>query len=155
MGSKFALILAAVAAICIGSYLFLSSGKLEKETSGIVVEDISAISEKWDAEALKSRADPGLIKAMASQGQSAEELLKIYSALGNLKQPASCKFHATQAFMKGGVSHTTVSYDCSADYDKGEAVISLTLIKGDNETKWLIYYINIHSDVFGGGDIIE
>lgn len=154
MGNKVFTALVVVAA-CAGAFLFSCTGKLEKETAGIVVADISAISEKWDAATLKSLADPGLIKAMGSQGQSAEELLKIYSALGKLKQPAECKFHATQVFMKGGVEHTTVSYDCAATYDKGEAAISITLIKGEGETKWLIYYINIHSDIFGGGDIIE
>jgi hypothetical protein len=153
--SKKATIVVLIIVLLAGTAYFLSGRKSseEIETESVIVNAIMAISDKWDAEELKAWADPGLIKAMGSQGQSAEQLMEIYSALGKLKSAPVCKVHTTGTFMKGGERHHTVSYDCAGDYEKGPASISLTLSKSESATEWRIYYINIHSDVFG--EIIE
>lgn len=122
-----------------------------RETAAI--ETVAAISQGWSIDVLKARADPGLIKAMSSQGQSAEELLKIYSVLGNLKSAPECKEKNKGSFTKSEEKHTSYSFDCKAEYEKAPAVVSITLQKSDSETEWKIYYINVHSDIFG--EVIE
>lgn len=154
MKAKSVLIVLMVVAVLAGVFFYVeSSRKTDKETTSIAEESIAAISARWDVEELKRRADPGLINAMASQGQSAEELVKVYSALGPLKSPPSCHVRTTGQFMKEQKPHSTISFECMGNYEKGQAVISLTLSKADEEEKWVIYYLNIHSDVFG--EIIE
>lgn len=145
--------IAIILAIGVGAFFFYPKSAIELETNPIVVEAVNAISESWNGEALRARADPGLIKAMASQGQSAEDLLHIYSVLGKLKQQPDCKVHNTGSFMKGGERHNTISYECAAEYEKGPAMVAMTLSKSETATKWFIYYINIHSDAFA--EIIE
>lgn len=134
---------------------FLSGGNtaLEKETKPIAVDYVNAISANWNPDDLRARTDPGLIKAMSSQGQGPEELMKIYSTLGRLKSEVKCLYRSASEFMKGGEQHDTISYECAVTYEKGPAVVALTLTKSRSEKQWLIYYINIHSDVFG--EVIE
>ncbi len=138
----------------VGAYIMLHHATSTAETDAVAVDNITAISGTWSIDVLKERTDPGLISAMSSQGQSAEELLKIYSVLGKLTKPAECKVHNTGETIKNKEHHVTISYDCEAEYEKGPAVVSLTLIKADSQKKWLIYYINIRSDALGG-DVIE
>lgn len=139
------LVVVAVAAFLIRQH----TTKTDAEEIQVAVEAITAISESWNVDVLKARADPGLIKAMGSQGQSAEELLRIYSVLGKLKQPPVCAVRTTGEFMKGGERHHTVSFECNAEYEKGPAAFSLTLQNSESAPEWLIYYINLRSDVFG------
>lgn len=139
-----------VAAVAVAAFLIRQHTKeKDAEEIQVAVEAVSAISEHWNVDVLKARADPGLIKAMGSQGQSAEELLRIYSTLGALKQPPVCVVRTTGEFMKGGERHHTVSFECNAEYEKGPAAVSLTLQNSESAPEWLIYYINLRSDVFG------
>jgi hypothetical protein len=153
MKKVYALLFLTVLVLAVAAYWSFSSNDLEKETVAIAIEAVEAISESWDAEELKARADPGLIKAMSSQGQSVEQLFQIYSVLGKLKQEVDCKVHTTGSFMKGGERHTTISYECGAEYENGEAVVFITLKRAESATEWQIYYINIRSDTFS--NVIE
>lgn len=136
------------AAIAAAAYYFIPRSNYEQETAPFVVDAITAISDGWDVEELKAWSDPGLIKAMASQGQSAEQLMGIYSVLGKLKEAPNCHARATGMTMKNSERHDTVSHECTAEYEKGQAKISITVIKAQSAKEWQIYYINIHSDVF-------
>ncbi len=156
--SKTQIIMLIVCAALLGGAAFYFANKgdsMEKQTATIVVDAVTAISDGWDASELKAWADPGLIKAMGSQGQSAEQLMRIYSVLGKLKEAPECVVHTTGSFMKNQERHHTISYDCSAEYEKGPAKISITLSKAESATEWQIYYINIHSDVFANGQVQE
>lgn len=134
------------------AFYFASRGdSIETQTLHVAEAAITAISDKWDADELKAWADPGLIKAMGSQGQSAEMLMQIYSALGQLKEEPECTVHTTGSFMKNRERHSTISYQCDATYEKGPAKVAITLSKAESAAEWQIYYINIHSDVFANG----
>ena len=136
-----------------GVYFSLGGNDVEKQTAVIAAKDVTEISESWNGQTLKDMADPGLINAMTSQGQSPEELLKVYSALGKLVAPPECKAKSNSTTIKGGKQHVMIGFECPASYQKGEAVVSLTLTKSESETRWLIYYINIRSDIFA--EVIE
>lgn len=139
--------------VAAAGYFYFRDSRNEQAAVALAGEYIELVSREWNAGTLKELADPGLIKAMASQGQSAEELLNIYSVLGKLKGSMHCRFISTSSTIKGGERHVMDSFECRGEYDKGPAVVSLTLIKADSAQQWLIYYINVHSDVFG--EIIE
>lgn len=135
----------------IGFYFATKGESIESQVGHIAEDAIMAISDGWDTEELKTWSDPGLIKAMGSQGQSAEQLMRIYSALGQLKEKPECGLHSSGSFMKNRERHKTISYNCAAKYEKGPAKIALTLSKADSADEWHIYYINFHSDVFVNG----
>lgn len=134
---------------------YLGQGTETSVARKTAVELITAISDGWRVEELKKRSDPGLIAAMSSQGQSAEELMKIYSVLGALKQAPTCNVKTSGEFMKENERHLTMSMECDAEYEKGRAVISLTLSRAQSSEQWVLYYINIRSEALGGGEVIE
>lgn len=153
--STLVIVILGIAALAAGGFYFMSGKGLEAETTPIAVTAITTISDGWDVDELKAWSDPGLIRAMASQGQSAEQLMGIYSALGKLKQEPECVARATGMTMKNRERHDTVTHECKADYENGEAKISLTLIKAKSAAEWQIYYINIQSDVFASTSRVE
>ncbi len=147
-----------LSAVMLGAvaFFFASRGEsIESQTAKVVVDAVTAISDGWDVAELKAWADPGLIKAMGSQGQSAEQLMQIYSALGKLKEEPECSLHSVGSFMKNRERHSTISYNCAASYEKGPAKVVITLSKAESAAEWQIYYINIHSDVFANGQAQE
>lgn len=149
--SRNQIILLVLGIIAVGAAVFYFATKgesIESQTAHVAEDAITAISDGWDAEELKAWADPGLIKAMGSQGQSAEMLMQIYSALGKLKEKPKCVVHTTGSFMKKSERHNTISYECAVSYEKGPAKVAITLSKAQSAAEWHIYYINIHSDVF-------
>ena len=71
---------------------------IERETSDFVTETIGAITESWNPHALTSRAEPGLIKAMTVQGQSIDDLFRVYRNLGSPSAAAECAVKNTTQF---------------------------------------------------------
>jgi len=115
--------------------------KTQREATAFVVDTVNAMSEKWDAQELVRRADPGLINAMASQGQGVGELFDIYRKLGNLKTPVECHLKDTAEFE----DYTSASITCDAEYDNGPANFLMTIRRGKTESDWIVYYINVSS----------
>jgi hypothetical protein len=133
------LLIIAVIAACV----YLNFNSVEKETAIPVTDCVNAISAHWDPAELKERADPGLIKAMSSQGQSVEELFKVYSKLGKPLDTAHCTLKNTT-----NGTYTSATYDCEMTYENGPATITITIRKKDDQKDWQIYYINIKSPFF-------
>ncbi len=141
-------IVLAVAAMAIVFFLGAGDKGMEQETSGFVTETVEAISHTWDPQELLTRAEPGLIKAMASQGQGVRDLFAVYSKLGALKASPSCRLKDTAQF-KGTADHyVTASYICAAEYANGPGTLLLTVRRGEADSVWRVYYINISSPYF-------
>lgn len=122
--------------------------QIEQETSDFVTDTINAISEKWDAHALVKRADPGLIKAMGSQGQSVFQLFDVYRNLGVTKSPPNCALKDISTFESTSGSYTSASYNCDAGYENGQATVHITIRRGKSEDDWRVYYLNVDSPLF-------
>jgi hypothetical protein len=120
---------------------------VERETSGFVIETVNAISGEWNPQELIDRAEPGLIDAMASQGQSVSDLFAVYRKLGALQSPPACRLKDTSQFGAAD-SYTTASYSCEAQYDNGSAALLITLRRGKARPEWRVYYLNISSPYF-------
>ena len=145
-------IIAGTLLIAVGITAFIvASGKKEKaieaETSSFVAETVSAISKDWNADALVSRAEPGLIKAMASQGESVYELFKVYSKLGGPKSDPDCHLKDTSE-SGASVVYTLASYVCDGEYEHGSATLNLTVRRDNSGGDWKVYYIRVESPYF-------
>lgn len=149
---KFRMIAGCLLVVGIVAAFIIWSGKKEKEikaqTSAFVTETVTAISKDWNPDALARRAEPGLIKAMASQGEGIEDLFNVYRKLGNLKDDPDCRLKDTSSFNGAAGSYTTVSYTCNAEYDNGPATLLITLRRVDTRKDWKVYYINVSSPYF-------
>ena len=83
--TKKALAVSLVLVGAVAAFVFSSVRKekaLEQETTAFVVDTVSAISDGWNAQALVSRAEPGLIQAMEGQGRNIDDLFHVYRKLG-------------------------------------------------------------------------
>ena len=129
-------------------FLVLKSKQGDRETSAFVTDTINSISDGWHARELVARAEPGLIKAMSSHGQTLSELFSVYRKLGNLTTAPDCHLKDTSQFEGTTDSYITASYSCEAEYDNGHATILITLRHGKTDTAWKVYYINVSSPYF-------
>jgi len=122
--------------------------EMERQTVSFAAETVTAISDGWKPELLTERAEPGLIRAMASQGQSVGELFRIYRKLGASTSPPECRFKDTSQFGTGDHSYTTATVTCEGQFDNGPATFLLTLRQHQDSEDWKVYYINISSPKF-------
>lgn len=134
----------------IAAFIYFS-GRKEKaiidETQPFVEDTVVAISDGWNPAALVSRAEPGLINAMAAGG-SVQELFNVYSTLGSLQKAPDCNVKDTSQFQGTADKYSTVSYTCDVSYQNGPATILITVRKPEDGSEWKVYYINISSPYF-------
>jgi len=140
------LIIGAIAAL-----IYLSGRKermIEAETLPFVEETVEDITHGWNAEKLVSRAEPDLIKAMTSHGQSLYDLFAIYRTLGRVKSDPDCHIKDTSQFYGSSNSYITATYNCEVEFAKGPATVMLVVRRAEHSKDWKVYYINIASPYF-------
>lgn len=119
--------------------------KLEGEAVQFINSKIPQITKEWDSNILYEIASPDL-KAKASP-EDLSKLFKILSTLGKLnklnKPDGSIKI---KFFGKKNTSDTSGYFECQSDFEKGPAVIKLTLEKYQDQ--WLVSSFHVNSVTF-------
>src|SRR5262249_51814599 len=124
LGSIF-LALIALGALGIG-FLAVRGNALDKESKAYADTAIPAIVTTWDEKELMNRASPKF--KQAATADQVDHLFRWVSSLGRLQK---CEPAQGQSFQS--VSHSgkeiTAKYTAKAQFQKGEAIINLLLIK--------------------------
>jgi len=129
-------------------YVNYKMSSVEKESSDIATNAVTAISTSWNPEELQTRAHPSLIQEAQEPGQRFEDVFKIYQKLGKLKDSPECQFQRFHSNIDTTGNYTLADYLCKADYENGTATISMQLRQESNHTTWLIYGFRIDSPLF-------
>ncbi|WP_291913291.1 hypothetical protein [Limnohabitans sp.] len=119
--------------------------KLEGEAVQFINSEIPQITKEWDSNILYEIASPDL-KAKASS-EDLSKLFKILSSLGKLnKLNAPNGNIKIKFFGKNNSSNASGYFECQSDFEKGPAVIKLTLEKYQDQ--WLVSSFHINSVTF-------
>jgi hypothetical protein len=112
------------------SFWFLSvhGGKLNQESKAYADAAIPAIFASWNEKELLDRESPELKQSLTQQ--QLDEIFQRCSSLGHLQKSDPAQGQS----MMSAMTHTIkAQYTAKATFDKGEAVIDLTLIKHENQ----------------------
>jgi len=122
--------------------------EVEKETQALAVEYIKAISSLWNPDEAIKRSHPTLSEEMKKNGQSWQDLFKIYQKLGKLKSDVSCQLVNFRSNV-GLPTYTLADYNCNAEYENGHGTISIELVKdSDSQGSFQITTLRIDSPLF-------
>ena len=143
----FAIIIVAIVNTSIG---FNSPARLNKEAAAYIADNLPKIVDRWDAQNLVDRADPALTAGGATRRRQFEEMCAKFQKLGALKHldtPEGGGVYSGAFTMKGMYpSRTLGSYKVQADFENGQATITIQLVRV--EKKWKVIGFDINSDVF-------
>jgi hypothetical protein len=134
--------------ISIGIALSVASSKissLNNEANNFIKIKIPQLTKDWDSRILYEIASPDLKSKL--NPEDFVKLFKIYSILGELKELNSPNGKIHIKFFGKPNSATAVGYfECQSEFEKGPAVIKLTLEKYQDQ--WLVSSFHINSVTF-------
>jgi hypothetical protein len=139
LGSVFlALILFGAIAI---AFLAIRGTALDKESRAYADTAIPAIFSQWSQKELLDRASPELKKAVNID--QLDRMFRWASTLGPLQKCESAQGQAGMSITPQSGKMTHGQYTAKAQFEKGEATITLGLIKHGDQ--WQILSFNVHS----------
>lgn len=119
--------------------------KLEDEVVQFINRKIPQITKEWDSNILYEIASPDL-KAKVSP-EDLSKLFNIISSLGKLNKLNTPNGNIKIKFFgKINSSNASGYFECQSDFEKGPAVIKLTLEKYQDQ--WLVSSFHINSVTF-------
>jgi hypothetical protein len=139
LGVIFLVIILAIAGM--GIFTWYKSSKY-KETAVPYLKAIVPELSKWDPELAKKYMIPKLLKETSDEDFS--KIFKYLSKLGSyqkMNEPNFTKIY-TGATLEDG-KYTLVTYTINAEYENGDAVITIVLL--DLGTNFQVYRFNINS----------
>jgi hypothetical protein len=139
LGSIF---LAIVVLIGIGiSFVAIRGTALDKESKAYADAAIPAIITNWSEKELLDRASPELNKAATQQ--QLDQLFRWLSSLGRLQKYDPLQGQALMSATTQTGKQITAQYSTKATFEKGEATVTLGLIKHGGQ--WQILRFNVKS----------
>ena len=143
-------IILAILAAGLAAYAYLQwmYQRAQGETQAIAVEFVTMLSRNWDIKTLESIAHPALLEEAKKQKKVLPDHLKIYSKLGQLKEPAHCSMLGAHHNTEKDKLYDLVQYSCQAKYTAGDADIYLVLRNDTPDNTWRLLGLNIDSPIF-------
>ena len=119
--------------------------KLNEEANNFIKIKIPQLTKNWDSNKLYAITSPDLKSKLSSEDFA--KLFEIYSILGELKELNSPDGKINIKLFGKPNSATAVGYfECQSEFEKGPAVIKLTLEKYQDQ--WLVSSFHINSVTF-------
>ena len=115
---------------------------LDESSKKFVDESISAITSEWSPQELKNRASPALIATIDKDPESLNKLFSRFSRLGGLKHYSGSTGQSFGMFNIIGPSSITADYVANVEFENGNAVISVKLVRQDKNWKINYFYVN-------------
>ena len=138
LGSIF-LALIVLGALGIG-FLAVRGNALDKESKAYAETAIPAIVTTWDEKELMNRASPEFKQAVTAN--QVDRLVRWMGSLGRLQKCESAQGQSFQSVSHSG-KQITAKYTAKAQFQKGEAIINLLLIKHGDQ--WQIGGFDVNS----------
>jgi hypothetical protein len=123
------------------AFVAVRGSALDKESKAYADTAIPAIVTTWSEKELLDRASPELKQAVTID--YLDRMFRWFSSLGRLQKCESPKGQSLMSVTSQNGKTITAKYDTKAQFEKGEATITMVLIKhGDH---WQIGSFNVNS----------
>jgi hypothetical protein len=133
------LIIIVLGAIGFG-FIAMRGSALDKESKAYADRAILAIVTTWSEKELLDRASPEFDHAV-SQVQLDQQFHRFFVGLGHLQRCEPAQGHSiTSATTQAGIQ-VRAEYTANATFDKGAAVIDITLIKHGDQWQILAFFV--------------
>jgi hypothetical protein len=130
-----ALTLVILVAAGIGAAVLVYEGKaLDGESKAFVDSAVPAIAARWDQQQLLDRATPDLKRSISQDRLTS--MFKGLSQLGPLVNYEGATGEANMLYFTGTGASVSASYVAKADFQNGNAVFQIALVK--REGHWMI-----------------
>ncbi len=139
LGSIF-LVIVVLAVIGI-AFVAVRGGALDKESKAYADSAILAIVTTWSERALLDRASPEFKQAVTID--QLDRLFRWVSSLGRLQKCEPAEGHSLMSATTQTGKMISAQYTAKASFEKGEATITLGLIKHGDQ--WQILRFDVHS----------
>ncbi len=136
-GGALFLLLVGIAGV---AYLMVQGSRLDNESRAYADSAVRPVVEHWNAQALKDRAAPALLANLTPERLS--NIFQWLSTLGALTSVEPCTGQARIDVSTGNGRVVSGKYTCKAQFQSGEAVISLVLVKNDGEWRIAGFHVN-------------
>jgi hypothetical protein len=123
------------------AYIAVRGTALDKESKAYAETATPAIVTNWSEKELLDRASPEL-KKVADQ-QQFDRMFRWFSSLGRLQKFEPLKGGAIMSATSQAGKQVTAQYQTKATFDKGEAMVTLGLIKHGDQ--WQVLRFNVNS----------
>ena len=123
--------------------LFNYGANFDKESKAFVDQEVPAIISSWNEQKLISNADPKLLK-VTSPDKIHQLLVYLSSHLGTMTKYNGSQGQAA-VITNNGVTTTSADYAANADFQKGSADITITLLQHPDDKKWYIIRFHVGS----------
>ena len=144
---KFFIILGSIflAIIVLGAigiaFIAVRGSALDKESKGYADTAIPAIVTTWNQKELLDRASPEFKKAVTAD--QLDRLFRWVSSLGRLQKCEPAEGHSLMSATTQSGKMISAQYTSKATFEKGDATITLGLIKHDDQ--WQILRFDVQS----------
>lgn len=119
--------------------------KLNDEANKFIKTKITQLTKDWDSKILYDITSPEL--KSQTNPEDFIKIFEIYSILGKLKEINSPKGKINIKLFAKPKSASAVGYfECQSEFEKGPAIIKITLAK--HQDQWLVSSFHINSSVF-------
>ena len=139
LGSLF-LIIIVLAVIGIG-FVAIRGSTLDKESKAYAETATSDIITNWNEKELLDRASPEFKRAVTQQ--DLDQLFRWVSSLGRLQKHDALQGQALMSHTTQAGNVVAAQYTTKATFEKGEATVTLGLIKHGDQ--WQILRFNVNS----------
>jgi hypothetical protein len=123
------------------AFIAMRGNALDKESKAYADSAISAIVTNWDVSALLVRASPEFLQA--SKNQDLGRGFRWFGSLGRLQKCDPPQGHAIMSATTVTGGRITARYSAKAIFEKGEATVTLDLIKRGDQ--WQIFNFAVFS----------
>lgn len=123
------------------AFLAVRGGALDKESKAYVDSAIPAIVATWSEKELLDRASPELKKAATIE--EVDRLFRWFSSLGRLQKYEGAQGQSLMSATTQNGKMISAQYTAKATFEKGEATITVDLIKHGDQ--WQVLKFNLRS----------
>ena len=123
------------------AYIAVHGTALDKESKAYAEATVPAIITNWREKELLDRASPELKKA--ADQQQFDRMFRWFSSLGHLQKSDPLQGGAIVSATSQAGNQITAQYHTKATFEKGEATVTLGLIKHGDQ--WEVLRFNVNS----------
>lgn len=123
------------------AFLVVRGGALDKESKAYADAAIPAIVTNWSEKALIDRASPELMSS--APRQKFDQLFRWFGSLGRLQSAGPAEGESLMSVTTQAGRQITAHYTVKARFEKGDAAITLALIKHGDD--WQISGFHVDS----------
>jgi hypothetical protein len=121
-------------------YIAYRGNALDKESKAYVDAAIPAIFTNWNKNEFASRTSPEFRKVVTDD--QLDRMFRSGTALGRMMTFDSAEGHADISVSPQAGKMITARYNAKAYFEKGNAFITLDIIKHDNHWQIMAFYVN-------------